>query len=150
MRVVGVSVYLRTKGRPAARAAVLDGSWSAPVVHQKFELTSVHTDLATALADLSQSFDSHLSGLAADQVVIRRADFQKAAGATEGPKVRLMVEGALAAVAKRQVDVVSVQTGKDLGVQSPMGKKAALDSRAAEISDSDFAQAVAAALVPLP
>ena len=31
-----------------------------------------------------------------------------------------------------------------------MGKKAALDSRAAELSDSDFTQAVAAALVALP
>src|ERR1700742_3676155 len=110
MRCVGVCVELRSKGRPAAKVAVLDGTWANPVVHQTFELTSSHTDLPTVLAILARSLDSHLSGLGADQVVVRRADLQKSAGAKEGPKVRLLAEGALVAAAKVRVDAVLLQT----------------------------------------
>src|SRR4051812_15988128 len=100
MRSVGVCVHLPKKGRPAARAAVLDGAWGSASEHAGFDLTSNEQDIANILHDLASGLRSHLSGMNADRVVIRRADMPQRPNNNEGPRLRLLAEGALAAAAR--------------------------------------------------
>jgi len=149
MRSVGVVVRLRSKGRPAAHVAVLEGSWASPIQLDSFDLTSVHTDIATQLSDLAAGLSSHLSGLNADRVVIRRADRPQHASNAEGPRVRLLAEGALAAAAKIAVDDVIVLSGKDLAARSPASSRDALDAHAVSALPGTQVEAAAAGLAGL-
>src|SRR3954451_16984153 len=102
MRTVGVSVHLPSRGRQSARVVVLEGAWGSPSELQSFELTSNNQDLPTILHDLGSGLRSHLTGHGADRVVIRRADTQ-VASRKEGPRVRLLAEGALTGAARATV-----------------------------------------------
>lgn len=146
---VGISVQLPRKGRPEALVAILEGSWESPTVVRSLNLTSSKTDLATVLSDLGKSVESHLAGLSVDRVVVRRADYQPRQGSKEGPKIRLLAEGAIAAFAKSRVDDVWVLTGKELADRSPATSKNDLDAKGSELVGDDFAQAAAAAAVGL-
>lgn len=146
MRSVGVCVHIPTKGRPAARVVVLDGSWGTATVIDSFDLTSSKDDLATVLYDLARGLRSHLSGLGADRVVIRRADVGKVASRHEGPRLRLLAEGALAEAARDEVEDVLVLPGKDLATRSPAQSKADLDGEAKKLVGTDTFEAAGAAL----
>jgi hypothetical protein len=141
-----VSVHLPKKGRPAARVVVLDGSWGAAFEHAHFDLTSNKQDIATILHDLASGLRSQLSGLKADRVVVRRADLPKKPNNNEGPRLRLLAEGALASAARDQVSDVLVLPGKDLAQRSPAPSKADLDSEAATQVPGSPVEAAAAAL----
>lgn len=149
MRAVGIVVRLRTKGRPAAHAVVLEGSWGAPIEVDAFDLTSAHTDSATQLHDLAAGLGSRLSGLNADRVVIRRADRSNRASNHEGPRIRLLAEGALASSARAAVDEVLLLSGKDLAARSPATNRDGLDDHAASTLPDSQVEAAAAALVGL-
>jgi hypothetical protein len=135
-----------TKSRPAARVVVLDGAWGSATEIQRFDLTSSTDDLATILHDLGSGLRSHLSGLGADRVVIRRADLPAVASKREGPRVRLLAEGALAGAARDEINDVLVLPGKDLGGRTPAGSKAGLDAEAALLVQASHVEAAAAAL----
>jgi hypothetical protein len=149
MRSVGIAVHLPKKGRPAAKVVVLDGDWDTPSQVDAFELTSANEDLATQLLDLAAGLRSRLNGINPDRVVIRRADFAQRGGKTEGPRIRLLAEGALASAARAEVGTVLVQTGKDLAAGTPAGTKANLDQELVNKLPSGDAEASAAALVGL-
>jgi hypothetical protein len=147
MKSAGICVHLPKKGRPEALVALIEGSWESPTVTRTLNLTSPKTDLATILSDLGKSIESHLSGVEVDRVVVRRADFQARQGSKEGPKIRLLAEGAIAAFAKSHVEDVLVLTGKELADRSPAGSKDSLDAKGAELVGDEYGQAAAAALV---
>jgi hypothetical protein len=149
MRSVGVLVRLRSKGRPAAYIVALDGTWSNPVFVDAFELTSVHTDISEQLYDLATGLSSHLAGLNADRVVVRRADRATTPSNSEGPRVRLLAEGALTAAARAAVGQVVLLNGKDLAILSPAANRDALDAHAAAKLQDLRADVAAAALVGL-
>lgn len=140
---------MAARGRPAASVVTVDGTWAAPTVRECIELTSSANDPATQLLDLARGLGSYLSGAAADRVVIRRADWSRARGNTDGPRQRLLAEGALAAGARAEVESVSVKTGKDLADLSPAANKEALDGYALALGGGHPEQALAAALVGL-
>jgi hypothetical protein len=144
MRCVGVAVHVPRKGRPEARVIVVDGAWGAASEHGSFELTSNKGDLATILYDLASGLRSHLSGLGAARVVIRQADFQKAAASKDGTRLRLIAEGALAAAARGQVNEVFLLSGKDLADRTPAQSKDDLDAEAArQLPDAPVGAAAA-------
>jgi hypothetical protein len=145
MRVLGIAVHFPSKGRPAARAVLLDGSWSAPKALDEFELTSAATDLPTQLRDLADGLRSRLKGLTPERVVIRRADYAPASN-KPGPRLRLLAEGALAAAARAEIADVVLLEGKDLAARCPAGKKSALDLHASTALPNAPAEAAAAAL----
>lgn len=144
MRVVGVCVNLPSKRRPTARVITFDGDWREPTEVQRLELTSTKGDLATVLLDLAKGLRSHLSGVRPDRVIIRRADVGRPSKA-DGPKIRLLAEGALAAAAREEVDNVFVLTGKELADRSPASSKPDLDQLGSEIGASSHGDAAAAA-----
>jgi hypothetical protein len=143
---VGVCVHLPKKGRPAARVVVLDGAWGSASEHDRFDLTSNKQDIGTILHDLASGLRSHLSGMNADRVVVRRADMQKVSSKYDGPRIRLLAEGALAAAARSEVNDVLVLAGKDLAQRSPAASKDDLDAEAAAQVPGSPVEAAAAAL----
>jgi hypothetical protein len=151
VRVMGIAVHIPAKARPAADVVVVDGAWGAPVHVTTFKLTSTHEDLPTLLRDLSAGLASRLSGLSVDRVVVRRADKPTRPSNYEGPKTRLLAEGALAACAKATVDDTMLADGKTLGGRCPAASKAGLEAEAAlRLVDEplDAAAAALSGLVP--
>jgi hypothetical protein len=148
MSVLGVAVHFPSKGRPAASAVLVDGTWGAPNTLDTFELTSAATDLPSQLRDLADGLRSRLKGLAPNRVVIRRADYAPASN-KPGPRLRLLAEGALAAAARAEVTEVVLLEGKDLAAKSPARNKADLDQHAAAVLPNTPKEAGAAALAGL-
>ena len=146
MRCVGICVRLPRRGRPTAEAVVLDGCWEAPTPHAQFELTSAKDDLPTLLHDLAAGLVSQLAGLNVDRVAIRRADQPARASNREGPRIRLLAEGALASAARSKVRDVLLRSGRDLAARSPAGTKAQLDAYATRSAPGTPTEAAAAAL----
>lgn len=146
---MGVCVQLAARGRPTAHVVVLEGAWGSASEHQRFELTSNKDDMATILYELASGLGSHLAGLAADRVVIRRADTPAVASKKEGPRLRLLAEGALTGAARSRVNDVIVMTGKDLAARTRADSKADLDAEARRQVPGAPVEAAAAALVGL-
>lgn len=146
VRVMGIAVHIPSKGRPAADVVVLDGVWAAHTHVTTFKLTSTHDDLPTVLQDLAAGLASHLSGLQVDRVVIRRADKPTRPSNYEGPRTRLLAEGAMTACAKAAIDDVMLADGKTLGGRCPAGSKASLQAEVAAHLAGEPVDAAAAAL----
>jgi hypothetical protein len=127
---------------------VLEGSWESPTEKRRLELTSTKSDLATALLDLAKGLRSLISGVKPDRVVIRKADVGQASR-KEGPKLRLLAEGALAAAAREELDDVQVLTGKELADRSPAKSKPELDKLGTELGQASHGEAAGAALAAL-
>lgn len=149
MRSVGVCVRLTTKKRPTANVVVLEGSYAAPMVVETFELTSNEGPVPIQLADLHNSLRSHLAGLKPERVVIRRADHPFKPSNQEGPRLRLLAEGALVTAACAESDDVALENGKDLAARAGVKNKATLDADAASIASGHAKSACAAALAGL-
>lgn len=143
---MGIAVHIPSKGRPAADVVVLDGAWGAPVHVTTFKLTSTHDDLPTLLQDLSAGLASRLTGLGVDRVVVRRADKPTRPSNYEGPRTRLLAEGAVTASAKATVNDVLLADGKTLGGRCPAGSKPALEAEATKLLAGQPLDAAAAAL----
>jgi hypothetical protein len=143
---MGVAVRIPSKGRPAADVVVVEGTWGAPVLVTTFKLTSTHDDLPTLLQDLSAGLASRLSGLSVDRVVVRRADKPTRPSNYEGPRTRLLAEGAITASAKAAIDDVILADGKTLGGRCPARSKADLETEASKVLAGEPVDAAAAAL----
>jgi hypothetical protein len=141
-------VNLAKKGRPAAACVLVEGTLQAPKVLDVFELTSANSAVPTQLHDLGTALRSRVTGIKPDRVVIRRADFARRPSNKEGPRLRLLAEGALAACAHDEVSDVVILTGKDLAAHASMSK-AALDAHAQATCPSAPSEAAAAALAGL-
>jgi hypothetical protein len=151
VRSLGIAVHLPKKGRPTARAVLLDGTWDSPNLVTTFELTSSQDDVATQLHVLATGLRSRVVGLKPNRVVIRRADYSKFASNAEGPRLRLLAEGALAAAARGEVPDVLVMPARDLVGRTPAGSKDDLDQEGAKTvagANSEAAAAALAGLVP--
>lgn len=149
MRSMGIAVRMTGKGRPTARVVVVDGDWAKPAPVDAFELTSTDDDNPTQLAALASGLRSRIKGLAPDRVLVRRADLPRVASNKEGPRLRLLAEGALVASAREEVSDVLLLTGKDLAARSPAASKADMDAHAGSLLPSENVEAAAAALVGL-
>ena len=114
IRALGIAVNLSTKGRPTACCVLVEGTLPAPSLIDAFDLTSADDTLPGQLHDLASGLRSRLSGLKPDRVVVRRADFPPKPSNKEGPRLRLLAEGALIAAAMDEVRSVTVAPGKEL------------------------------------
>jgi hypothetical protein len=146
---MGVAVQMTAKQRPTAHVVVLEGSWASPSVVEAFDLTSVDEDKPTQLTRLAAGLRSRAKGLEPDRVVIRRADYFKVASSAEGPRMRLLAEGAMAAAAKEVVDDVLLLTGKDTATFSQAASKADLEAHAGAVLPGLHVEAAGAALAGL-
>ncbi len=153
MRVAGLAVKVLAKHRPAVRFVVLNDSTTPAAVETCEEFTSDDVDLPTQLLEITKAVSSRLKGLPADRAVVRRADIPPRPSNKEGPRVRLLAEGAATSAARTQVVDTRLGTGKDVGAWHG-SNKSNVDAAAAALlagagEDEKFAEAAAAALAGL-
>lgn len=152
MRVAGIAVKMGVGRRPSARlAVVVDVAGAAVDVVDEF--TSDDAELSTQLHDLAEAVGSRLTGLAVDRVVLRRADQSPVPRSSEGPRVRLLAEGAIVSAARAVVVDTRVATGQDAG-RWYGSNKAGVDADARQLLvsqalDEKYGEAVGAALAGL-
>jgi len=149
MRAAGISVDVAKPGRPAARLVVADNGSGSVVLGEPVDFTTDDTSVPVQLHDAAEAVRSHLKSLGVDRVVIRRADYSPASN-KEGPKLRLLMEGALTSAACSVVPDTRIGTGKDTGVWFG-GGKAAVDAEAGRLlgvasRSSRYVEATSAAL----
>ena len=115
MRTAGLAVDIPSPGRPRTQLVVLDNVSGSPTIVTSEAFPSRNTDLAAQLHDAAEAVRSRLHGLAVEKVVVRRADRPPRATNAEGPRVRLLTEGAIASAARSVVVDTQIGTGKDTG-----------------------------------
>ena len=125
-----------------------EGTQTSPALIEVFDLTSTNDGVPDQLRDLATGLRSRLVGLKPDRVVVRRADIPPKPSKHEGPRLRLLAEGALTAAARDEVGDVLIGTGKELAARVPM-KKAALEAHAEAALSGAPVEAAAAALAGL-
>ncbi len=114
MRVAGIAVHIPGSGRPAARLVVVEDSGGSPAIEEIVDFSSDDAGLPMQLHEAAGALRSRLKGLEVDRVVVRRADYSPASN-KEGPKVRLLMEGALTSAAFSVQPDTRIGTGKDAG-----------------------------------
>lgn len=150
MRVAGISVDMPSGGRPAARLVVVTTARARAAIELTADFTSDDVDLPEQLHDASEALRSRLDGLRVDRVIVRRADRPPRPSGAEGPKIRLLMEGALTSAARSVVVDTRIGTGKDTGTWHGSSKAvvdAAADALvAASNMHSRYKEATSAAL----
>lgn len=117
-------------------------------VEAEFEVKSDQPDLAVQLGDTAKTITGRLRSLQPDVVVVRRADLPMRASNKEGPRLRLLMEGAVTAASHEVIAHTSIRNGKDCGRVFGSNKDA-LDSDAESVRGGKFKEATAAALSAL-
>lgn len=139
--------------RPSVRVVVLDDESGTPVIEKVEDIPSAAVDVVEQLHHAAKAVESRLKGLQVERVVVRRADFSNQQGKTEGPRLRLLVEGAATNAARTAVLDTRLGTGKDIA-QWCSATKDDLDDEAAALvaaagEHSRYVEAAAAALAGL-
>lgn len=119
MQSLGIAVALPTPGRPVVRAVLLEDALGSTEVPQlsdvsvvdEFEFTTTEEDWAHICRQYHRDTDARVSSLAPDAVIVRRADFHRDRGNNDGPRLRLIVEGAVTAAATAHVANTHLRTG---------------------------------------
>ncbi len=153
MLVAGIAVDIPSSGRPAVRLVVVDDSTGSPKIEATADFPGDDIPLPVQLHDASEAVRSRLDGLAVKRVVVRRADRPPRASHAEGPKLRLLMEGAVVAAARSVVVDTRLGTGKDVGGWYG-SNKAGAETAAASLLGSHglkdtYVEATAAALAAL-
>ncbi|MGW0144499.1 hypothetical protein ACWDVU_02695 [Streptomyces sp. NPDC003333] len=149
MLVLGVSVGFPTPGKPVVSLVVLDGGRADPTFVESCEIKTNQKEIVDQIIDLGRKFQSKLSGLKPEAVVLRIADIPIKASRALGPRHRLMIEGALAyGCSEQKVQDVMLCTGKEVGVALGMSKAEAL--ALGQSLDAKHPEASSAGLVALP
>lgn len=123
---------------------VLEGSLDGPQIVEIFHLNTAEDATARQAHDVATNLRNRLRGLRVEHVIVRRADRPPRASNQEGPRLRLIVEGALVGAAKDVVDQSEIVNGRDLAARLGLSKEE-LDAAGAELLEDEF-QAAAAAL----
>lgn len=117
----------------------------AVTVEDSFEVKGDQADLAVQLSDAATVISGRARSLQPDVVVVRRADMPPRPSNLEGPRLRLLLEGAVTAAAHAVVPTTMIRSGKDCGAAAGLSKDD-LDNRARSVCGGGFTEAAAAAL----
>lgn len=155
MRAIGMAVRV-TKKRMTVAAVVLDDQSSSSKdfdlhmvsVETSFEVKGDQSNLAAQLGDAAKSISGRLRSLRPDVAVVRRADRPMKSPNTEGPRLRLLMDGAITAASHEIIPNTVIRDGKDCGAAYGL-LKAELDAIAKGIQGGKFTEATAAALSAL-
>lgn len=115
MRVAGVAVDVPASGRPAGRLVVITDASGTAVIEAVADFPGDDVPIPEQLHDAAEAMRSRLEGSSIDRVIVRRADRPPKASNAEGPKLRLLLEGALTSAAKSVVVDTRIGTGKETG-----------------------------------
>ncbi|SOJ58152.1 hypothetical protein MSIMFB_05632 [Mycobacterium simulans] len=114
-------------------------------VEDSFDVKEAVDDLAVRLGELSKKVRGRARSIAPDGIVVRRADQPKQPSNKEGPRLRLLAEGAVTAAAHEVVRNTVIRSGKDCGAAFGTSKDG-LDEVAETILGGKYMEATAAAL----
>jgi hypothetical protein len=154
MLAMGLAIDMPAKNRPALRAVLLRDphpSATAPAltevtVEDIFEVpTASSEDRATQLKDLAETASGRIRTLRPDIVVVRRADWSRMSSNQDGPRIRLMATGAVAAAARLLVPRTTIRDGRECGVAYGANKES-VDKDASTLVVARLREAAAAAL----
>jgi hypothetical protein len=153
VRVAGIAVDIPSRGRPTARFVALDDASGSPVLLESDSFTGDDVDIPMQLHETAKAVRSRLKAIGVDRVVIRRADRSPRASNTDGPRLRLLMEGAVVSSARSTVVSTFLGTGKDTGSWFGSNKEG-VDAAAQVIVDAhglapQFLEAVSAGLAGL-
>lgn len=118
---------------------------SSTTVEGSFEIKADQIDRAVQLGDAAKNVSGRLRSLQPDVVVVRRADRPVRASNQEGPRLRLLMEGAITGAAHEVIANTLIRNGKDCGAAYGVPKDA-LDAEASTLHGGKFKEATAAAL----
>lgn len=143
-----------TRGRPAIRVVVLDDPHSptdsailADVsVFDAFDLTTAEDDWARIASQFFQDVSGRVSTLAPDVVVVRRAEVYVRGRLGDGPRLRLVVEGAITAAAASHVPNTHLRTGSECASRYAQTKEVMDADGRALVSRTNQVEAAGAAL----
>lgn len=151
---MGVAVKMTTKGVPTVRVVVVDGPPGSAAVVDAFDVSAPQEEFAGTLAEIAEAVASRAKGLGVDRTVVRRADKSQRPSNKEGPRLRLLTEGAVAAALRVQVPMTVLRDGVHAG--SLFGSdRDAMDAAAATVlaaggtKVSTYQEAAGAALAGL-
>lgn len=153
VRAAGIAVDIPSPGRPTTRIVIVDDSTGTATIAGYEVFPSRGVDVATQLHDAAEAVRSRLKSLRVDRVVVRRADRPPRPSNAEGPRLRLLTEGAAASAARSVVVDTHIGTGKDTGAWFG-SSKAGVDRAAGVLLqasglDLSFTEATSAALAGL-
>ena len=156
MLALGLTIDMAATNRPALRAVLLGDPHPASItpsladltVVTTFELPTVDEDRAKQLKDLAETVSARIRTLNPDIVVVRRADRPPRPSNKEGPRIRLMATGAIAAAARSLVPRTSIRDGSQCG-RAYGANKAKVDADASTLVEERLQEAAAAALAGL-
>lgn len=154
VRAMGLAVTILTNRRPALRVVLVDDASGTPSIVDCSDIPASAESLAAQLHTLARAIDSRARGAGqVDRVVVRRADNPPRASNNEGPKLRLLAEGAVIAAIRDVVPVVDVGTGRDIGRWCGSNKEGA-DTAASNLlsaagRDAMYVEAAAGAIAGL-
>jgi len=112
-----------------------------------FEFTTTETDWARICDQFAQDVSGRVSTLAPDVVVVRQADFNQQGRVGDGPRLRLVVEGAITSASIRHVPKTVLRRGKACADVYPGKSKDELDADGRSLVDKAVhAEAASAAL----
>lgn len=152
MRVMGLAVSI--SGKKITVAAVILDDHARPEdgfdrqalsVEDSFDVKEAVDDLAVRLGELSKKVRGRARSIAPDGIVVRRADRPQRPSNQEGPRLRLLAEGAVTAAAHEVVRNTVIRSGKDCGAAFGTSKDG-LDKEAETILGGKYSEATAAAL----
>jgi hypothetical protein len=156
MLALGLTVDIPARNRPALRAVLLSDPHPADItlsladvtVVTTFELPTADEDRAKQLKDLAETVSARIRTLKPAIVVVRRADWTRQASNQEGPRIRLMATGAIAAAARSLVPRTSIRDGRQCG-EAYGASKPEVDADASTLVHERLKEAAAAALAGL-
>jgi hypothetical protein len=128
---------------------LLDDVSGTPMLETAEEIPTRDVDIPEQLFQVGRSVESRLRGLRADRVVVRRADVPRRASKKEGPRLRLLIEGATVSAARSAVTDTHLGMGRDVAHWHG-SKKDALDTDSKQMltaagEHAKYAEALSAA-----
>lgn len=121
MRVLGLAVDVPPSKKLTVRAVLLTADPAALVPRavdgidwfEDFTTVVTESGLAAQLKEVGDAVRGRVQSLRPDRIVIRRADRPPRPNNHDGPRFRLLAEGALTVVSRTEVLDTRLQTGKD-------------------------------------
>lgn len=137
------------KLRSTVRLVLIEGEEGADettaTVVEHLSVTGDETDWATHVGNVAQAVRGHAKSMDPTTVVVRRADQAPQGRNSDGPKIRLLIEGGIAATCLDVTDDVRIISGQECG-KARDTTKADLDSRSEAWLNRTYGEAAAAAL----
>lgn len=151
MRALGIAVRVN-RWKSTVSLVLLEGDSgddeSTARLVEQVPVTGDEEQWARHVGNAASAVRGHAKSMRPELVVVRRADQAPRGRNSDGPKLRLMIEGGIVAVCLDVTSDVRVLNGKECGKSRDMSKEN-LDARAGNLVPNTYAEAAAAALAAL-